>query len=105
MADEALARAIVLALDADALNLLADRLAPRLQARVIRDQGLGDVEDEWLDSKRAAAYLGLSLDAIHKKTAARSIPFEQDGPGCKCWFRRSEVDLWRSDGGARRRLA
>jgi hypothetical protein len=40
-------------------------------------------------------YLGVSLAALHKHTAARTIPFEQDAPGCKLWFRRDELDAWR----------
>jgi hypothetical protein len=51
--------------------------------------------DEWYDTKRAAEYLSLTVNAIHKLTAARAIPFEQDGPGCKCWFKPSELDDWR----------
>ncbi len=95
--DEALGRALILSLDDEALDLLVDRLAPRIHAR-LGDQADGDLSDEWLDSKRAAAYLGMSVNAIHKLTAARAIPFEQDGPGCKCWFRRAELDRWRRGG-------
>jgi hypothetical protein len=53
-----------------------------------------------MDSKAAAAYLGISIHALHKLTAAREIPFEQDGPGCKCWFRRSQLDRWRRGEGS-----
>ncbi len=95
--DGALARALVLSLDDEALDLLVDRLAPRIQER-LRDRADRDISDEWLDSKRAAAYLGVSVNAIHKLTAARTIPFEQDSPGCKCWFRRAELDQWRRGG-------
>jgi excisionase family DNA binding protein len=86
--------AIVEALDDATLELLAARLAPHLDRRV------GDrTDDAWLSSQEAAAHLGLSVDALHKLAAARSIPFEQDGPGCKLWFRRSELDQWRRGGG------
>src|SRR5438132_9983965 len=37
--------------------------------------------DAWLDARSAASYLGLTRTALHKLTAARTIPFEQDGPG------------------------
>ena len=49
-----------------------------------------------MDSRGAGAYLGITVHALHKLTAARAIPFEQDGRGCKCWFKRSELDAWRS---------
>jgi excisionase family DNA binding protein len=49
-----------------------------------------------MDSKQAAAYLGISPSSLWKLTAARDIPFEQDKPGGKCWFKRSELDAWRA---------
>lgn len=52
-------------------------------------------EDPWLDARRAADYAGITLGALYKLKAAGEIPFEQDGPGCKVWFRRSELDAWR----------
>jgi excisionase family DNA binding protein len=53
------------------------------------------ITDGWLDTKRAAEYLGISRRSLHKLTAAQAVPFAQDGPGCKCWFKRSELDAWR----------
>lgn len=90
-----LAAAVVAALDDIALDELADRLAPKLAARLAAREPL---PDEWLPSNKAAAYLGVSVNALHKLTAARAIPFEQDGPGCKMWFKRSELDEWRCTG-------
>jgi excisionase family DNA binding protein len=79
-------------LDDDDLDQLAELLLPRLAGRVTSTAGQ---PDGWLDSTQAAAYLGISRTALHKATAARSVPFEQDGPGCKCWFKRSDLDAWR----------
>jgi hypothetical protein len=56
--------------------------------------------DGWLDTKAAARYLGLTIHGVHKLTAGRLIPFEQDGPGCRCWFKPAELDAWREKGGA-----
>lgn len=83
---------IVEALDEAALDSLADRLAPRIAERLAHDR------DGWLSAKDAAGYLGITVDALHKLTAARDIPFEQDAPGCKLWFRRSGLDRWRRGG-------
>ena len=94
-----LALAFVDALDESGLALLAARLAPHLQT--VMDQSPDVAPDEWLDSRGAAGCLGKSVAAIHKLTAARAIPFEQEGPGCKLWFRRSALDAWREAGGAR----
>ncbi|MFL5900336.1 MAG: helix-turn-helix domain-containing protein [Solirubrobacterales bacterium] len=76
------------------LDALADRLAPRVAALL---QEAADI-DQWLDSGQAADYLGMTKNALHKLTSAREVPFEQDGPGCKLHFRRSELDRWRSGG-------
>jgi excisionase family DNA binding protein len=57
--------------------------------------------DGWITSREASAYLGLTLSALHRLTATRAIPFEQDVPGGKCWFRRGDLDTWRR-GGSRR---
>lgn len=51
--------------------------------------------DGWLDAAGAAEYLGMPKTALHKLTAAREVPFEQDGPGCKLYFKRSDLDTWR----------
>ena len=93
-----LAAAIVGALDDPALDRLADLLAARLAARIKTDD---QTSAEWLDVAGAAAHLGLTRHALHKLTAARAIPFEQDAPGCKLWFRRTDLDHWRRGGGVR----
>lgn len=79
----------VLLSDPDGLDALAAALAPRLPRPTV------PAEDGWLNMKQAAAYLGMSSNALQKYTAAREVPFEQDTPGGKCWFKRSELDEWR----------
>jgi excisionase family DNA binding protein len=50
-------------------------------------------------------HLGVHRDTIRRLAAERAIPSEQDGPGCKLFFRRSDLDAWRSaDGSTSRRL-
>ena len=61
--------------------------------------------DSWMDAAAAAKHLAVSLNALHKLTAARLIPFHQEGPRCKLWFRRSELDAWLESGGSRVWLA
>jgi excisionase family DNA binding protein len=86
-----LARALLDELSEADLRALAERLRPFLSNQ-------DTAEDGWLTARDAAAYVGLSVHALHRLTAERSIPFHQDGPGCKLWFRRSELDQWRSRG-------
>ena len=93
----ALAAALVDALDDDALDALAERLAPRLEARFATSKGKGG-PDRWMTTAEAADYLGMTANALHKLTAARALPFAQDGPGCRCYFKRSDLDRWRDSG-------
>jgi len=73
---------------------LAAVLRPHLQPE--RPAAVG-----WMTSREAVTYLGLTLPALHRLTAARAVPFEQDSPGGKCWFNRADLDAWRRGGGAR----
>ena len=75
------------------LDALAERVAARVLERLDHEQ-----DGRWLDAKQAADYLGLSINALHKLTAARQLPAEQEAPGHKLWFRRSQLDHWRSGG-------
>jgi len=65
----------------------------------------GDRGDEWFDSSQAAEYLGLHRDTLRRLAPARAIPTEQDGRGCKLFFRRSALDEWRRSGGRVRHVA
>lgn len=85
---------IAMPVSPDFLDALAEHLAPRVAALIERDQDA----DHWMNSDQAADYLCMTKNALHKLTSAREIPFEQDGPGCKLWFRRQELDRWRRGG-------
>lgn len=86
-------------------DLLAE-IERRRVAETVRQLGealkdRGDVNaDDWLDSTEAAIYLRLSRDRLGKLASAGHIPSEQEGPGCKRYFRRSALDRWREFGGA-----
>jgi excisionase family DNA binding protein len=84
------------------LDHLADRLATVITERLMVPDNR---PDEWFDSRHAAAYLGGHRDTLRKLAAERAIPSEQDGPGCKLYFRRSALDAWRNGGGRPRHLA
>ena len=75
------------------LGRLADLVVERLAARSQAQQS--DPVEEWLDTRRAADYLGVHRDTIRKLAAERTIPTHQDAPGCKLYFRRDELDEWR----------
>ena len=82
---------------------VAQRLAAAVVARIASDRE--EPHDEWLDSREAAEYLGMHRDTLRRLAAARAIPAEQDGRGCKLHFRRPALDEWRRAGGAARGLS
>jgi hypothetical protein len=75
----------------DELDRLADRIAARLAGHLRPEP-----DDGWLDTKAAASYSGCTVDALHKAMSRREVDFEQNGPGGKAWFRRSDLDRWRA---------
>jgi excisionase family DNA binding protein len=75
------------------IGQLAEFVADRVAARLAEPQR--QRADEWMDSRRAAAYLGIGRDSLRRLAAERSIPTEQAGVGCKLYFRRSDLDSWR----------
>lgn len=94
-------------LDADTASAVIDVLIERVATAVVdrlRIAGADD-GDDWLDSRQAAEYLGLHRDTLRRLAAARAIPVEQDGRGCKLFFHRAALDDWRRVGGRTRQLA
>jgi excisionase family DNA binding protein len=85
------------------LDQIADRVAARLAGSVPQHSS-DPQDDEWLDSRHAADYLGMHRDTLRRLAAERTIPSEQDGPNCKLYFRRSALDAWRRSGGRPRHL-
>lgn len=87
------------------LDQLLEHIADRLAAVMTDRLAVSDTRpDEWFDSRHAAEYLGVHRDTLRKLAAERAIPSEQDGPGCKLYFRRSDLDAWRRGGGRPRHL-
>lgn len=83
------------------INLFAQRVATALADQFGEQR---TTEDEWFDCRHAANYLGVHRDTLRKLAAERAIAAEQDGPGCKLYFRRSDLDAWRRSGGRPRHL-
>ena len=89
-----LASALLDALDDDALDALAERLAPHLADRLA---AAAPRPDGWLDARGAAAYLGISRNALHRLSAERRLPCSQQRPGGRLYFRRDDLDRWRRE--------
>ena len=84
------------------IGQLADQVAAVVLERLSSNQ---PESVDWLDCRHAAEYLGVHRDTLRKLAAERAIPSEQDGPGCKLYFRRADLDAWRRGGGRPRHLA
>ena len=80
----------------DARAEVIDALAPVL-AHIGSSAAASD-DDGWIDARQAATYLGISLDALHRLTAARAVPCAQSGARARCFFKRSDLDAWRCSG-------
>lgn len=78
-------------------DLVVDRMVQR--ATLSADQAA----DEWMDARVAADYLGVHRDTLRKLAAERVVPVHQDGPGCKLYFHRDELDDWRRTSRSARR--
>jgi hypothetical protein len=78
---------MIAGLDSDDLAELAELLAPYLPTT--------SADGGWMNTRAAAEYLDMPMSALHRLTAARQIPCSQDGPGARCFFRRSDLDRWR----------
>lgn len=96
----------VAAAELGALDGLLGRLADLVADRVIGMlTAAGGPQEEWLDARGAAEYLGVHRDTLRKLAAERSVPTHQERPGCKLYFRRRELDAWRRSSPAGRASA
>jgi excisionase family DNA binding protein len=87
-----LAQALLDALDDQALDELAQRLASRL--------GAPAPVDALLSVGEAADYLRCPKSRLYSLVSAKRIPFVKDGS--RTLFRRSALDCWLEAGGGRR---
>jgi excisionase family DNA binding protein len=90
--------------DSPVIDQLLGRLADHVVDRLVARSGTKTEQppDGWMDARAAAAYLGVHRDTLRKLAAERAVPVHQDGPGCKLYFRRDELDNWRRSGRAPR---
>jgi excisionase family DNA binding protein len=91
-ASDTFVQVLIDALDGDALDTLAERLLPRLEAPAHTDG--------WLTVGEAAGYLRCPKSRLYSLVSARRIPFVKDGS--RTLFRRSELDAWLRAGGGKR---
>lgn len=91
--------------DSDLLAQLLGRIADLVVDRMVERAAVSAdrAADEWMDARAAADYLGVHRDTLRKLAAERAVPVHQDGPGCKLYFNRDELDDWRRTSKPQRR--
>lgn len=75
---------VPLALDASAVAAVAAAV----------DLPRSDSWPQWMGVETAARYLDVSPQRLRKLVAAGSVPYVQEGPGCRVFFGRAELDRW-----------
>lgn len=78
------------------LGELAGRVAENVVAQLVTQRS--EAANEWMDTRRAAEYLGIHRDGLRRLAAEGTIPAEQAAAGCKLFFRRSDLDARRCPG-------
>jgi excisionase family DNA binding protein len=76
---------------------LIEEVAERA-AEILLERGKDD--DHWMNVAEAAEYLRCPTSRIYALTSAGKIPHHHDG--ARLLFRKSELDAWVENGGARR---
>lgn len=86
------------ALTVDVPPELVGQIAERAAEIVLERQG-DHTDDRWLTVAEAAEHLRCSRNRVYQLVSARRIPFSKDGS--RTLFRRSQIDRWVEEGGAR----
>jgi excisionase family DNA binding protein len=83
-----LATALLAELDEDALEVLADRLAPLLAARLNAEEPTSP----WLNAEDAARYLACSRDRLYDLVQLGKLEPRRDGR--RLLFKRTDLDAY-----------
>jgi excisionase family DNA binding protein len=77
-----------LVLDDGQLATLRDALPPVEVASTVEPW------PEWMSAETAARYLDITVERIRKLKERGRIPYHQEGPGCRVFFKRTDLDAW-----------
>jgi hypothetical protein len=48
----------------------------------------------WMSVETAARHLDSPVERLRKLKDRHAIPYSQEGPGCRVFFRRADLDAW-----------
>jgi len=68
-------------------------------ASLLDDGQAARSEDRWMTTAEATTHLGVSLHSMRNLIARRAIPYSQERPGARLYFRASDLDRWRAEQG------
>lgn len=83
---------IRLDLPAEAVEEIA-RLAAEIAAGQLAERA-ASTWPEWMSVETAARYLDVPVERVRKLKDRLEIPHYQEAPGCRVFFRRTELDEW-----------
>jgi excisionase family DNA binding protein len=71
-------------------------IVAEVREQVLAELGASERGDErwpeWMSVETAARYLDASPERVRKLQSRGELPYHQDGPGCRVFFRRRELD-------------
>jgi excisionase family DNA binding protein len=79
------------------LTEIIDRLREELREEIraaVRFEVEAASWPEWMSVETAARYLDVPAERLRKLKDRREIPFHQEGPGCRVFFARRDLDRW-----------
>jgi len=68
-------------------------------ASLLDEEHAAGADDRWMTATEAATHLGLSLHTLRDLITRRALPYSQERPGARLYFRASDLDRWRADQG------
>ena len=87
-------KGFALHLPPELLDGLVEEVTARVLAQLAEREADGDAWPEWMSVETAARYLDVSEERVRKLKDRREIPHYQEAPGCRVFFRRSDLDEW-----------
>jgi len=78
-----------LAVPPEMLEAVAERAA-----EIVLERSPASSWPEWMSVDTAARYLDVPVERVRKLKERRELPYYQDAPGCRVFFRRAELDAW-----------
>jgi len=92
---------VTLQLSDDQIETIAERVAVILSERPAADRGTST--NEYLSVKDAAAYTGCTVGRLRKLIERRRIPSHQEGPRCRVFLSKADLDTYMLDNRTERR--